>query len=86
MHLETKNKIINLINSKVLIDEPLKRHTTFGVGGVASIFVYPKNKNDLITLLKYTSKNNIDTFFCEYCDLIQIHTEQQYFSRAPPIS
>ena len=63
MHLETKNKIVSLIDSKVLIDEPLKKHTTFGVGGLASIFVYPNDKNDLIKLLKYTSKKNIKTFF-----------------------
>ena len=63
MHLETKNKIVSLLDSKVLIDEPLKKHTTFGVGGLASIFVYPNDKNDLIKLLKYTSKKNIKTFF-----------------------
>ena len=63
MHLDIKNKIVSLINSKVLINEPLKKHTTFGVGGLGSIFVYPNDKNDLITLLKYTSKKNIETFF-----------------------
>ena len=63
MHLKTKNKIINLFNSKILIDEPLRKHTTFGVGGNASIFIYPKDKNDLVKLLKYVSKENIDIFF-----------------------
>ena len=58
-----KNKIANLIQSKVLIDEPLKRHTTFGVGGSASIFVYPDNKEDLIKLLKFISKEKIKIFF-----------------------
>ena len=58
MHLDMKNKINNLIDSKILIDESLKRHTTFGVGGIAAIFVYPENKKDLVKLLKYTSKNN----------------------------
>jgi len=63
MHLDMKNKINNLIDSKILIDESLKRHTTFGVGGIAAIFVYPENKKDLVKLLKYTSKNNIKIFF-----------------------
>ena len=63
MLFKTKNKILNLINSKVLLDEPLKRHTTFGVGGSASVFVYPKDKEDLVTLLKYTSKEQIKIFF-----------------------
>ena len=34
-----KNEISNLSKSKILIDEPLKKHTTFGVGGKASIFI-----------------------------------------------
>ena len=36
-------KITNLIDSKILINEPLKKHTTFGVGGNSSIFIYPKD-------------------------------------------
>jgi len=63
MDLAIKNKIIDLIDSKVLIDEPLKRHTTFGVGGSASVFVYPNNKKDLVKLLKFISKENIKIFF-----------------------
>ena len=63
LELILKNKIANLIQSKVLIDEPLKRHTTFGVGGSASIFVYPNNKEDLIKLLKFISKEKIKIFF-----------------------
>ena len=63
MNLEIKNKIVNLIDSKILVDESLRKHTTFGVGGKSSIFAYPKNKNDLIKLLKYTSKENIEIFF-----------------------
>ena len=63
MNLAMKNKIIDLIDSKVLIDEPLRKHTTFGVGGPASVFVYPHNKEDLIKLLKFISKEKIKIFF-----------------------
>lgn len=56
-------KITNLIDSKILINEPLKKHTTFGVGGNSSIFIYPKDKNDLIKILKFTSINKIKIFF-----------------------
>ena len=41
-----KHEICSLLKSKVLIDEPLKRHTTFGVGGLASLFIYPSDVND----------------------------------------
>ena len=56
MDLAIKNKIMNLTDSKILLDESLKRHTTFGVGGPASIFIYPHNIEDLIRLLKFISK------------------------------
>ncbi len=59
----TKNEICNLIKSKVLIDEPLKKHTTFGVGGIASLFIYPCDINDLKIILKYSYKNQIKLFF-----------------------
>ena len=63
MNLEIKNKIVDLIDSKILLDESLKKHTTFGVGGTSSIFAYPKDKRDLVKLLEYTSKENIKIFF-----------------------
>jgi UDP-N-acetylmuramate dehydrogenase len=59
----TKNEICSLIKSKVLIDEPLKKHTTFGVGGIASLFIYPCDINDLKIILKYSYKNQIKLFF-----------------------
>ena len=63
MNLETKNQIVDLIDSTILLDESLKKHTTFGVGGTSAIFVYPKDKKDLVKLLEYTSKENIKIFF-----------------------
>ena len=60
MKLETKNKIANLIDSKVLLDEPLKKHTTFGVGGSAAIFVYPDSKEDLIISAYQTARKLVD--------------------------
>lgn len=58
-----KNEISNLLKSKILINEPLKKHTTFGVGGEASIFIYPCDFEDLKKVLKYSYKNNIKIFF-----------------------
>ena len=58
-----KKEISSLVNSKILFDEPLKKHTTFGVGGLASIFIYPSSIDDLKKILKYSFKNNIKIFF-----------------------
>ena len=44
---------------KVLEKVPLKNHTTYKVGGIASCFVYPDNTKNLIKLLKYLKTNNI---------------------------
>ena len=44
-------------------DEPMKAHTTFGIGGPASCLVYPDNHEELSTLLQYANKENIESFF-----------------------
>ena len=58
-----KNEICNLVQSKILIDESLKKHTTFGVGGLAPLFIYPSDINDLKIVLKYSFENKIKAFF-----------------------
>jgi UDP-N-acetylmuramate dehydrogenase len=59
----TKNEIFGLLKSNILIDESLKKHTTFGVGGLAALFIYPYDISDLKTVLKYSFKNQIKIFF-----------------------
>lgn len=56
-------ELLKLIDSKILIDEPLKKHTTFGIGGNSSMFVFPENKKDLKIVLKYAFKNDIEIVF-----------------------
>ena len=55
--------IINKINSKTsslcLIDEPLKKHTTYGIGGPAELMIFPKNKQDLINAIKIINESKM---------------------------
>jgi UDP-N-acetylmuramate dehydrogenase len=44
--------------SKVLINEPMKKHTTFKVGGPVDIMVIPKNVKEIKNLFKYIKTNN----------------------------
>ncbi len=44
---------------KVEIDVPLSKHTTYKVGGVAKAFVYPKDIDSLIQVMKLLKKKNI---------------------------
>lgn len=57
------DKIIEFIKNndigKLLHNAELKNHTTYKVGGVARIIVYPKNIQKLIKLLKFIKKENI---------------------------
>ncbi|MBC8214595.1 MAG: UDP-N-acetylmuramate dehydrogenase [Candidatus Marinimicrobia bacterium] len=61
------SKIIHQINKvvmgEILFDEPMKNHTTFGIGGPASCFVHPQDTNDLINLLKLAYEQNLPVFF-----------------------
>ena len=43
-----KDHIENNTESKVMVNELMKNHTTYGIGGPADLFVLPSNKEDLI--------------------------------------
>ena len=48
MNFDFYNQIINFIEEKrVLVNEPMKKHTTFRVGGNADYFVMPKNASEV---------------------------------------
>ena len=56
MKLDFYNQLINCIDEeRVLVDEPMKKHTTFRVGGNADYFVMPQNAEEvkkIVTLCK----------------------------------
>jgi len=55
---------LNLDQSSIILEnELLKNHTTFGVGGPAKILVLPKATNDLIKIINFSNKNNINLSF-----------------------
>ena len=44
---------------KFIENESLSKHTTYKVGGNARVFIYPKNREKLILLLKELKSKNI---------------------------
>lgn len=46
----------------VLLDEPMKEHTTFRVGGPADYYLIPKNLEDLVKTVNLLRENNKDYF------------------------
>ena len=51
------DKILNTTNATVSINEPMKKHTTYGIGGPAELFVLPSNKEDLIEVVKLSKEH-----------------------------
>lgn len=59
---ETIEKIKNICengNSEYSIDEPLKNHTTFKVGGNCKIMFYPSSAGDILKVLEVAQQYNL---------------------------
>jgi UDP-N-acetylmuramate dehydrogenase len=52
-------EIENLKIGKYLVNEPLIKHTTYKVGGLASLIIYPLNVHELIELLRLLKSKNL---------------------------
>ena len=53
----------SIVRGTLLEDEPMTRHTTYGIGGPAAAFVTPRDRKDLSKILKFASQHSIQTFF-----------------------
>ena len=52
--------LLNIIDkNNIKIDEPMKKHISFKVGGPADILVKPKSEDELSAVLKLIKKENI---------------------------
>ena len=49
-------------SSKVLKNEPMKKHTSFKIGGNADILVKAKTIEDVKSVLEFSNKNNIPMY------------------------
>ena len=56
-------KIKNISKGTILFDEPMSKHTSYGIGGPASAYITPKDKEDLKTILKYAKHKSISAYF-----------------------
>ena len=48
-----------LSEEQIYLNEPMRKHTSFKIGGPADIFVKPKNIDELKNLIKLAKANNI---------------------------
>ncbi len=51
-----------ILPGRVLLDEPMDRHTTFGIGGPADALVLPDGIDEIKTVVSYCRDNNIPCF------------------------
>lgn len=47
---------------QVIFDEPMKKHTSFKIGGNADILFLPRNKSDVIKVINFCTENHIKYF------------------------
>ncbi len=52
-----------LVQGSLLENEPMSKHTSYGIGGPAAAYITPKNRHDLAEILKFASRYNIQTHF-----------------------
>lgn len=50
------------LKGQVLLDEPLRRYTSLGIGGLAQAMVFPADVDDLRQLLRFTRENDVPFF------------------------
>ena len=63
MNQKQKKDIRKMLTSVMTFDEPLAKHTTFGIGGPADCMVFPETREELSKLLKYAYQKRISAIF-----------------------
>ena len=63
MNQKQKKDIRKMLTSVMTFDEPLAKHTTFGIGGPAECMVFPETREELSKLLKYAYQKKISAIF-----------------------
>ncbi len=52
-----------IVEGTLLENEPMTKHTSYGIGGPAWAYVTPKDKFDLQNILRFSSAENIPVYF-----------------------
>ena len=51
------------VTGTFLDNEPMTKHTSYGIGGPARAYITPADQEDLAMILRFAQENNIPTFF-----------------------
>ena len=53
MDMTLRQKLRDMVSGKVLFDEPMSRHTSIGVGGIADAVVWPERTEELSRIIHF---------------------------------
>ena len=53
----------SIVRGKMLINEPMSKHTSYRIGGPASAYIIPNDREDLAQILRFSHDHNIPAYF-----------------------
>ena len=57
------NKLKKIVKGNLLENEPMSKHTSYGIGGPASAYITPYDRKDLAQILQFAHKNKLPIYF-----------------------
>ena len=57
------NNLKSIVRGKVLFNEPMSKHTSYGIGGPAKAYITPNDKEDLAHILRFCHDQSIPVYF-----------------------
>ena len=57
------NKLKKIVKGNLLENEPMSKHTSYGIGGPASAYITPYDREDLAQVLQFAHKNKLPIYF-----------------------
>ena len=61
--MNTFRHLIKITKGTLLFEEPMKKHTSYGIGGPAEAYVIPKDSDDLLRILNYAQEKLLSVHF-----------------------
>ena len=61
--MEFGEELVKMVNGTCLLNEPMSRHTSYGIGGPAGAYITPRDRDDLRRILHFADEQNIPVFF-----------------------
>jgi UDP-N-acetylmuramate dehydrogenase len=61
--MEFGEELEKMVSGTCLLNEPMSRHTSYGIGGPAGAYITPSDRGDLRRILHFADKQNIPIFF-----------------------